>query len=272
MILSCKDKTLDLSQPRIMGILNITPDSFSDGGHFYQPDKAMKQAQILLSEGADMIDIGGESTRPGAMAVSATTEINRVIPVIRALATVPVPISIDTSKPEVMIAAIEAGASLINDVNALRTKGALNVAVELGVPVCLMHMQGTPRTMQKAPSYHNVVETIKQFLGKRIEAALAAGVKEENIIIDPGFGFGKNCEHNLTILKHLRDFSSLQKPLLIGLSRKKFLGEMTGKETQKRMPASISAALLAVQQGAHILRVHDVAETRDMLNVLKYAQ
>ncbi|HFB66666.1 MAG TPA: dihydropteroate synthase [Aeromonadales bacterium] len=269
MILTCKDKKLDLALPKIMGILNVTPDSFSDGGSFFQRDKAIEQAHTMLLDGADIIDIGGESTRPGADVVSSKDEIERVIPIIRALQTTSVPLSIDTSKPEVMLAAVEAGASIINDVNALRAKGALEVAAELNVPVCLMHMKGTPDTMQQSPQYGNVVEEIKQFLGKRIDAALSAGIAEANIIIDPGFGFGKTCQHNITLLKQLADFLSLKKPLLVGLSRKRFLGEITARGTLERIPASISAAMIAAQQGAHILRVHDVAETRDMLNVLK---
>lgn len=269
MILNCKDKQLNLSIPQIMGILNVTPDSFSDGGCYFQRDKAIEQAHAMLEDGVDIIDIGGESTRPGAAMVTTKEEIERVIPVIGAIRSSSVALSIDTSKPEVMFAAVEAGASIINDVNALRAKGALEAAAELNVPVCLMHMQGTPGTMQQSPQYGHVVEEIKQFLGDRIDAALSAGIAEDNIIIDPGFGFGKTCQHNLTLLKHLADFLSLNKPLLVGLSRKRFLGDITGKTTPERMPASITAAMIAAQRGAHILRVHDVAETRDMLNVLK---
>lgn len=261
--------SLSLTQPRIMGILNITPDSFSDGGKFLAPEAAVEQAACLVAGGADILDVGGESTRPGAQPVAADEEIERVLPVIEALvATYDVPVSVDTSKPEVMRAAVAAGAAMINDVNALRAPGALDAAAAAGVPVCLMHMQGEPRTMQKNPQYRDVVGDISEFLSERVAACEAAGIERGRIVLDPGFGFGKTLAHNLELMRRLEDFRTLGCPLLIGVSRKTFLGKITGRDDPaERVAASVAAALAAVARGAHILRVHDVAATRDALTV-----
>jgi dihydropteroate synthase len=267
-LLDCGGRLLDLTRPRVMGVLNITPDSFSDGGAFVSPQAAIGHAFAMVEAGADLIDVGGESTRPGAAAVSIGDELARVIPVIEALrGQVPVPISIDTSKPEVMRGAIAAGAGMINDVNALRTPGSLEVAAELGVPVCLMHMQGEPRTMQQAPSYADVVAEVRGFLAARIHACEGAGIARERLLVDPGFGFGKLLEHNLRLLAALDDIVSLGVPVLVGLSRKSMLGALTGRPVEARLAASVAAAVLAAERGARILRVHDVAETRDALAV-----
>jgi len=252
----------------VMGILNTTPDSFSDGGKFNSSDVAINHALEMMRDGAEIIDVGGESTRPGAAAVSVEEEIERVVPVIKALRQQSnVCISIDTSKPEVMRAAVQVGASLVNDVNGLREPGALQVCAELDIPVCVMHMQGRPRTMQEAPDYDDVVEDVKSFLQCRIKECVAAGIKRENIIIDPGFGFGKNLRHNLQLLKHLHEFESLDAPLLVGLSRKSMLGLILGSPVDQRLHASVAAAVLAYTKGAKILRVHDVKPTVDALKV-----
>ena len=259
--------------PLIMGILNITPDSFSDGGQFLQPQQYLPKVESMVMEGSDIIDIGGESTRPGAKIISAQEEIDRVIPAIEAIKTqLDTPISIDTSKPEVMKLAIKAGAEMINDVCGLRVSQALETAIEFAVPVCLMHMQGNPRTMQKRPSYDNVTKEVIAFLQDRVASCLSQGMKAENIILDPGFGFGKSVQDNLTLLKNLHTLCALGYPVLVGLSRKSMLGDITGKMTENRLPASISAALLAVQQGARIIRVHDVDETSDALKLLNAIQ
>ncbi|MCG8382749.1 MAG: dihydropteroate synthase [Gammaproteobacteria bacterium] len=256
-----------------MGILNITPDSFSDGGQFLQPQQYLPKVESMVMEGSDIIDIGGESTRPGAKIISAQEEIDRVIPAIEAIKTqLDTPISIDTSKPEVMKLAIKAGAEMINDVCGLRVSQALETAIEFAVPVCLMHMQGNPRTMQKRPSYDNVTKEVIAFLQDRVASCLSQGMKAENIILDPGFGFGKSVQDNLTLLKNLHTLCALGYPVLVGLSRKSMLGDITGKMTENRLPASISAALLAVQQGARIIRVHDVDETSDALKLLNAIQ
>jgi dihydropteroate synthase len=268
-VLVCGPHRLDLSTPRVMGVLNLTPDSFSDGGVFFAPDAALRRAERMLEEGVDIIDIGGESTRPGAADVSAEDEIARVVPVVRALARrLPVPISVDTSKPEVMRAAAEAGATLINDVRALRAPGALGTAAALGLPVCLMHMQGEPRTMQADPSYGDVVAEVRAFLAERIAAAVAAGVPAESLLIDPGFGFGKRLPHNLGLLARLRELCDLDVPLLVGLSRKSMLGTLTGRDVSERLPASLAAAVIAAERGAKLLRVHDVAATVDAVKVV----
>lgn len=261
--------SLSLKQPRIMGILNITPDSFSDGGKFLLPEAAADQAARLVAEGADILDVGGESTRPGAEPVSVEDELARVMPVIEALvAAHDAPVSIDTSKPEVMRAAVAAGAAMINDVAGLRAPGALQAAAECGVPVCIMHMQGEPRIMQKNPEYQDVVIDISEYFSERIAACETAGIARENIVLDPGFGFGKTLEHNLGLMRRLEAFRPLGCPLLIGVSRKTFLGKITGRDDpDERVPTSIAAALAAVDRGAHILRVHDVAATRDALSV-----
>ncbi len=257
-------------QVLVMGILNVTPDSFSDGGHFDAPERALVHAREIAAQGADLIDIGGESTRPGAEPVSAEAEIARVVPIIEAItAELDVPVSIDTMKPEVMRAAVEAGAAMINDVSALRTPGALETAGGLKVPVCLMHMLGEPRTMQQQPLYDNVVEDLLRFFRERIDACTAAGIDENLLVLDPGFGFGKTLQHNLSLLAGLERFGTLGLPILAGISRKSMLGRITGREsTDERLPASIAAALIAAERGAGIVRVHDVAETVDALKVL----
>ena len=251
-----------------MGVVNVTPDSFSDGGLCASTESAVRHAMQLIVEGADLLDIGGESTRPGAAAVSVEEELRRVIPVVESLVKLKTPVSVDTSKPEVMRAAIAAGAAMINDVNALQTPGALEaVAATDGVVVCLMHKQGEPRDMQHNPHYKNVVAEVKDFLQQRLHAAQAAGISLERLVIDPGFGFGKTLEHNLELLRQLDRFTDLGVLLLAGLSRKSMLGKITGNEVGDRVYASVAAALLAAAKGARILRVHDVKATRDALAV-----
>ena len=259
---------LQFDVPAVMGILNVTPDSFSDGGRFVGRDVALRRAEALASDGAAIIDVGGESTRPGAAAVSEQEELDRVIPVIAAVAAaVDVPLSIDTSKPVVMREAIRAGAAMINDIRALKEEGALQAAVELQCPVCLMHMQGQPRTMQRQPVYGDVVREVADFLEERVRACVVAGLPADRIIVDPGFGFGKTPRHNIELLSNLRQLRSLGQPILVGLSRKATLGELTGRDVGERMPASIAAAVLAVVAGATIIRAHDVKETVDALRV-----
>jgi dihydropteroate synthase len=268
--LDCGGRRLDLSRTAIMGILNVTPDSFSDGGVFFERAEAVLHAEQMVEEGADMIDVGGESTRPGAPAVSVEEELDRVIPVIERLRErIPVPISIDTSKPEVMRAAVAAGAGLINDVYALRRPGTLEAAAELKVPVCLMHMQGEPRTMQDNPVYGDVVTEVRDFLAARMAAAEAAGIPRERIVVDPGFGFGKTVEHNLELLRGLRRFADLGVPVLAGLSRKSLIGKLLGLPVERRVNASVALALIAVQNGARIVRVHDVAPTVEAIRMLE---
>ncbi|MEN8180029.1 MAG: dihydropteroate synthase [Pseudomonadota bacterium] len=269
LILDCAGKPVDLGIPQVMGILNITPDSFSDGGRFINHDASLTRARQMVDEGASMIDIGGESTRPGARSVSVQEELDRVIPVIEALSTeLPVPLSIDTSKATVMREAVGAGAGLINDVLALQAEGALAAAVDLSVPVCLMHMQGAPRTMQQSPEYLNVVEDVKDFLAERVKACLDAGVLRERILIDPGFGFGKTLEHNLALLKNLKRIGELKTPLLVGVSRKSMIGTLLGDvSVDKRLFGSIAAAVIAVLEGASIIRTHDIRATVDALKV-----
>jgi dihydropteroate synthase len=267
--LDCAGRVLRLDRPRIAGIINVTPDSFSDGGEFRDAQRAIDHALRLIDEGADLLDIGGESTRPGAQEVSVQDEIARVAPVIEALAKrTSVPIAVDTSKPEVMRAAVAAGAGFINDVCALRRDGSLDAAAALKVPVCLMHMQGEPRSMQQAPHYDDVVSDVRRFLAERIFACEMSGIDKKGIVVDPGFGFGKTIEHNLALLRALDQFAALGVPLLVGLSRKGMIGTLTGREKHSdRTAGSIAAALLAVQKGAAIVRVHDVAATRDALAV-----
>jgi dihydropteroate synthase len=257
-----------LEKPLIMGVVNVTPDSFSDGGRYFRITDAVEHARRLIDEGADILDIGGESSRPGAQAVSMEEEINRAIPVIEALREAGVPLSIDTAKPAVMRAAIAAGAAMVNDIEALQAPGALEAVSASDAAVCLMHMQGRPRTMQQAPHYDNVVAEVQAFLADRVAAVTAAGIAPERIVLDPGFGFGKTLEHNVEILRCLNEFTSLEYPLLAGLSRKSMLGAMTGRAVGDRLHASVAAALLAAERGAAILRVHDVAATRDALVVL----
>ena len=268
MYLNFPDHELDLSSPVIMGVLNVTPDSFSDGGTWVETGAAVAAARAMAAAGAAVIDIGGESTRPGASPVSAGEEIDRVVPVIEALAGLAAPISIDTSKPEVMRAAVAAGARMINDVNALRAPGALVTAAALDVPVCLMHMQGEPRTMQAAPRYDDVVEDVYQFLLSRVAACEDAGIPRERLVIDPGFGFGKTLAHNLSLLRHLRRFEAARLPLLVGVSRKSLIGAVLDRPVTERLPGSIALACHAAAHGAHILRVHDVGPTRDALAML----
>lgn len=268
MLFDCAGKSLDLSAPRIMGILNITPDSFSDGGKFMAKDAAIAQAQKLIEEGADILDIGGESTRPGAEIVPAQQEIDRVAPVIEAIsAEIDVPISIDTHKPEVMHAAVSAGAGLINDINALRTEGALKAAVDLNVPVCLMHMQGTPQTMQNEPSYDDVVAEVEKFLLDRVAVCLEAGISADKIMLDPGFGFGKRARHNLRLMKHLSRFTDLPYPLLVGVSRKSIIGDMLKVSVDERLAGSLALASIAVWQGAKLIRTHDVKATKQAVKL-----
>lgn len=267
--LDCAGRILKLDRPRVMGIVNVTPDSFSDGGAHDTLEAAVAHGLKLASEGADLLDIGGESTRPGAEAVPLDEELRRVVAVIERLAKeTPLPISIDTSKPEVMRAAVQAGAGMINDVYALRREDALDTAAALGVPVVLMHMQGEPRSMQEAPDYDDVVGDVHRFLAERIFAAEMSGIAKKNIIVDPGFGFGKNMQHNLTLLAQLERFAELGVPVLAGLSRKRSIGEITGRDVPaERVSGSVAAHLIAAQRGAKILRVHDVAATVDALKV-----
>ena len=261
---------LELPDVSIMGVLNVTPDSFSDGGRFIARDAALAQAEKLIGEGAAIVDVGGESTRPGSSAVEASEEIDRVVPVIEALVTeLGATVSVDTTKPEVMRAAAGAGVAMINDVRALQDDGALEAAAQIGVPVCLMHMQGLPRTMQDDPRYADVVEDVFAFLERRLEACVGAGIPRDHIVVDPGFGFGKTVAHNLALLKHLRRFTDLGVPVLAGLSRKSSLGHITGRAVDERMPASIVAAALAVENGASIIRAHDVAETADAIKIVR---
>jgi dihydropteroate synthase len=270
MLLDCAGKSLDLTRPRVMGILNVTPDSFSDGGRFLAAGQAVDQATRMIEAGAAIIDIGGESTRPGASPVSAQQEIDRVMPVLERLVDAcDTPVSIDTTKPEVMRAAAAAGAGLINDVAALRAPGAIETAAATGLPVCLMHMQGEPRTMQKSPQYAEVVADILDYLAQRLAACETAGIPRSRLLVDPGFGFGKTLEHNLALLSRLSAFRRLGVPVLIGISRKSMLGQLTGRPVEERLAASVAAAILAAQRGASIIRVHDVAETVDALKILQ---
>jgi dihydropteroate synthase len=255
-------------RPLVMGVLNVTPDSFSDGGRYVSVEQALRRALAMAAEGADIIDVGGESTRPGAAAVSAEEELGRVIPVIEAIRReLDLPVSLDTSRPEVMAAGCAAGADMLNDVRALQLPGALEMAARLGVPVCLMHMQGRPENMQADPHYQDVVADVCAFLRARIAAARGAGIAERSLILDPGFGFGKTLEHNLALLAGLPKLCELGYPVLAGLSRKSLLGKLLGRELPERLPGSLALALLAAERGADILRVHDVAPTVDALTV-----
>ena len=267
-ILHCAGTELDLRRPQVMGILNVTPDSFSDGGLFVSVEKALAQARRMVAEGAAIVDVGGESTRPGAAPVSSQEEIDRTAPVVEAIRReLPVIVSIDTSKPEVMRAAVAVGAGLINDVRALREPGALETAAAASVPVCLMHMLGEPRTMQQQPQYHDVVLEIADFLRERIEACEAAGIARDDLLIDPGFGFGKTVAHNLTLVRELAAFKALGRPILMGVSRKSSIGTVLGRETAERLAGSLCLASLSCWNGANIIRAHDVAATVDALRM-----
>ena len=254
---------------KIMGVINVTPDSFSDGGKYYQTENALKQALELIQQGADIIDIGGESTRPGAEIIDTDEEIKRVVPIIKALRAQDskITISIDTTKPQVMRAAIKAGANFINDTNALQAEGALELVAEANIPVCLMHKQGQSKSMQNNPKYAQVLVEVMEFLGDRADVCMQAGVKEENIIIDPGIGFGKTLEHNLTLLRHIEQLNLLDFPVLIGVSRKSMVGEILNREVEDRLYGSLAIAQYCYLQGAEYLRVHDVRATKDILDM-----
>ena len=269
MQLKCGRRLLDLSRPVVMGILNVTPDSFSDGGAYPDTAQAAARARQMVEEGAELIDVGGESTRPGAAAVDSETEISRVVPVIEAIrASCDAVISIDTSKPEVMQAAAAAGAAFINDVRALREPGALEVAASLGIPVCLMHMQGQPRTMQDAPDYDDVVTDVAAFLGERVESCSRAGIARERLVVDPGFGFGKTLRHNLLLLNNLHRLTEFGLPVLVGISRKSMIGAILDRAVDQRLYGSLAAATISLMKGASIIRTHDVAPTVDALRVV----
>ena len=268
--LDCAGRLLDLSRPQVMGILNVTPDSFSDGGDFLDPAKAAARAVQMVAEGAAIIDVGGESTRPGAAAVPVDEELQRVIPVIEALRdAVPVPVSIDTRKPEVMQAAVAAGAGFINDVNALQQSGAIAMAASLEVPVCLMHMQGVPESMQESPAYDNVVTEVSGFLTGRAAVCMQQGIPRERILLDPGFGFGKTTTHNLQLLQQLEQLVATGFPVLVGLSRKSLIGKVLDLPVDKRLYPGLALAVLAVWKGAAIVRCHDVRETREALEMCR---
>lgn len=250
-----------------MGVINVTPDSFSDGGHFDTTEKATEQVERLVQEGADILDIGGESTRPGSRSVGANEELSRIMPVIEFALSMNIPVSVDTSKPEVMRVAIDAGVTLVNDTNALQAPGALEIVANSSVMTCLMHMQGNPETMQLNPHYSDVVAEVMSFLKQRVASAIAAGIARDRIIVDPGFGFGKTLAHNLALLHQLDKIAAMGWPVMAGLSRKSMLGTITGNAVDNRVHASVAAALLAVGQGARIVRVHDVKATRDAFSV-----
>jgi dihydropteroate synthase len=268
--LRCAGKTLDLTRPVVMGVLNVTPDSFSDGGRFLAAESAVAHGLELVEEGAAIIDIGGESTRPGAAPVTPDEEIRRVVPVLKLLsqAAPQVIISVDTSKPEVIREVVAAGAGLLNDVRAFQEPGALEAAAASGCALCLMHMQGDPRSMQLAPSYVDVVKEVKAFLDARTQTISAAGVSPDRILIDPGFGFGKTLEHNLELLRHLRELAAGEAPLLVGLSRKSIVGTLTGRAAGERVHGSVALAVIAALNGARIIRAHDVAATVDALRIV----
>lgn len=268
-----RQRTLSLDKPVVMGILNLTPDSFSDGGKFTHIDAALRQTEQMLNDGASIIDIGGESTRPGAADVSLTNELSRVIPIIKAIRQrFDCVISIDTSKAAVMSEAIQVGADIINDVRALQEEGALEVAVASQVPVCLMHMQGAPRTMQHKPVYQDVVQEVQQFLQQRADHCIAAGVQASNIILDPGFGFGKSLNHNYLLLQQLKQFVAMGMPVLAGMSRKSMIGDLLNLPAGQRMIGSVACAVIAAQAGAQIIRVHDVKETVQAVKVATAVQ
>ena len=267
--LPCGNRVLDLAHPQVMGILNVTPDSFSDGGRFRQRDEALRHAAAMVTAGASLIDVGGESTRPGALQVSADEELQRVAPVVEAIAAeLDVIISVDTSCPQVMRESARLGAGLLNDVRSLRREGALQAAAESGLPVCLMHMQGEPETMQKNPHYDDLLAEVQAFFAERMTACAAAGIAAERIILDPGFGFAKNLQHNLSLFKHMQVLHGFARPLLVGVSRKSMIGQALGREVDQRLAGGLALAALAVAKGACILRVHDVAETVDLVRMI----
>lgn len=267
--LPCGNRVLDLAHPQVMGILNVTPDSFSDGGRFRQRDAALRHAAAMVAAGASLIDVGGESTRPGALQVSSDEELQRVAPVVEAIAAeLDVIISVDTSCPQVMRESARLGAGLINDVRSLRREGALQAAAQSGLPVCLMHMQGEPETMQKNPHYDDLLAEVQAFFAERMAACAAAGIAAERIILDPGFGFAKNLQHNLSLFKHLQVLHGFARPLLVGVSRKSMIGQTLGREVDQRLAGGLALAALALVKGACILRVHDVAETVDVVRML----
>lgn len=265
--LACGPRRLPLDRPLVMGIVNVTADSFSDGGRFLETGRAVDHGLALAAEGADIVDVGGESTRPGAEPVSLDEELTRVVPVVEALARQGLVVSVDTMKPGVMRAAVAAGAVLVNDVNGFRAEGAVEALAEGTAAACIMHMQGTPATMQADPQYGDVVKEVGRFLAARAEALEAAGIGRERILVDPGFGFGKTTAHNLALLRNLRHLATLGWPLLAGLSRKRLIGEITGRPLDDRVAGSVAAALVAVQNGAALVRVHDVKPTVDALKV-----
>jgi dihydropteroate synthase len=267
-LLRCGGYLLPLHRPLIMGVVNVTPDSFSDGGRFLDSSHAVVHGRLLVEQGADILDIGGESTRPGAVPLPLTQELERVLPVLEGLRRLDVPLSVDTYKPEMMRAALDAGASMINDINALQAEGALEAVRASDCAVCLMHKQGDPQTMQDNVHYDDVVGEVRDFLAGRVEACAAAGIERDRIVLDPGFGFGKRSVHNLELLRRLRRLVAFGLPVLVGLSRKSTLGRITNQPVGQRMIASVTAALLAVERGAAIVRVHDVAETRAALQIL----
>ena len=265
--LACGPRRLPLDRPLVMGIVNVTADSFSDGGRFLETGRAVDHGLALAAEGADIVDVGGESTRPGAEPVSLDEELARVVPVVEALARQGLVVSVDTMKPGVMRAAVAAGAVLVNDVNGFRAEGAVEALADGTAAACIMHMQGTPATMQADPQYGDVVKEVGRFLAARAEALEAAGIGRERILVDPGFGFGKTTAHNLALLRNLRHLATLGWPLLAGLSRKRLIGEITGRPLDDRVAGSVAAALVAVQNGAALVRVHDVKPTVDALKV-----
>jgi len=268
-LFNCGKYQLNLNRPHVMGIVNVTPDSFSDGGKYSSTDLAVEHGLALIAEGADILDIGGESTRPGAPPVSLDEELRRVMPVIEALAAVStVPLSIDTYKPEVMRSAIAAGVDIVNDVRALQEDGAVEIVAKSDVGVCLMHMQGMPQTMQLAPSYQDVVSEVVQFLTDRMYVVTSAGIAIDRIVLDPGFGFGKTTAHNIALIQHLTEIDAIGRPLLVGLSRKSVLGKIAGGDEQQRLHAGLAASVISAMKGAKIVRVHDVKATVDALKIV----
>ncbi len=268
MLMNCAGKMLDLRQPAVMGVLNVTPDSFSDGGRYRELDAALRRTEIMAAEGAAIIDVGGESTRPGAPPVSIQEELDRVLPVVERLAReLPIPLSIDTSKPEVMREVAGVGAGMINDVWALRQPGALEAAVASGLPICLMHMLGEPATMQREPYYVDVVAEVQAFLAERVQICEAVGIPRERILVDPGFGFGKTLDHNLSLLRHLDGFTDLAAGVLAGVSRKSMIGLLLNAPVGERLAGSLAAAVIAAWQGVAIIRAHDVRETVQALRM-----